>query len=129
MKKTPSETIITEQGFRRIIYRKGKQKTQKTETHKKNPLKVTLAKIGDLEIYVYPFQYPDKIFLGKYPQFTMILSKYDLGKWFASYNIMKWFLNGYWTKKAQKRKRSQKTSATIQKAYNLGIQNLKEAQK
>ena len=75
-KKYPSRTKIEEHGvFKRIYQRKGTQKRQKTERMKDNPAKVVInhvgSSLGQLEVYVYPYDYPDTVFLGKYPVFSV----------------------------------------------------------
>lgn len=132
-----SETVITETGvFQRKYWRKGKKKRQKTQRLRKNPLKVVLGKIGDLEVYVYPYQFPDKIFLGHYPDFTMVLGKEDLGKIWGMLNKMRWYLNGEWSTKERKRygisevirtKQAKRARVAMVRAYNLGLSRQKKA--
>ncbi|GAG81481.1 unnamed protein product, partial [marine sediment metagenome] len=57
---TKSVTRTTEYGIfiRKKIRKNGKRK-QKTTKIKRNPEKVKLGKVGDIEFYAYPFQYPD----------------------------------------------------------------------
>lgn len=129
-----SETIIEETGvFKRTLWRKGKQKRQRTERKKKNPAKVVLAKIGDLDLYVYPYDFPDKVFLGSYPNFTMSLDKADVKKLFKIYNISKWYLDqeGFTKPKGDRKSRrgADARRRSIQKAYSYGLNKIKELQK
>ena len=130
MTKNESETVIEESGvFKRTYHRKGKKKRVKTERQKKNPLKVTIGKIGELEVYVYPYEYPEKVFLGQYPQFTMVLSKDDLPRWFSTYNILRWYFNGEWQNKRKQTKQAKRARQAIVLAYNLGLKRQKEKAK
>ena len=127
MPKTETETIIKEHGFRRLILRKGKVKRQKTEIIEKNPLKVTLDKIGDMELYCYPFDYPEHVFLG-FRGTSQTLNKYQVRQLFKVYNIAKWFLNSEWQHKT-KSKRTTKRRREIEKAFNLGLKRQREREK
>jgi len=126
-KKYPSRTQIEEHGiFKRTYQRKGKQKRQRTERLKKNPKKVTLCRVKELEIYVFPYEYPDTVFIGKYPTFSMALDRYDIPRLFVLVNKMRWFLDGKWQKRVNFTKEAQTHSALLQKAYNLGLDELKK---
>ena len=129
-----TRTQITEHGvFKRVYTRVGKKKRVETQRLKKNPKKVRLGKIGDLEIYVFPYDYPDRVFLGKYPEFKMSIDMHQLGQWFSMYNVMSWFLSGSWEKEVKKptrkQKRSNRTRQRILTAYNLGLEELKSKKK
>jgi hypothetical protein len=63
--------------FTRTIIRRDKRVTVKTEYVKPNPKKVVIGRLGDLEVYVYPYDFPNRIFMGKFP-FTMSMEKSDL---------------------------------------------------
>jgi len=124
MPKTQTETITKEHGFRRLIIRKGKTKRQKTEIIQKNPYKVTLDKIGDLELYCYPFNYPEQVFIGTGNE-SQTLNKYEIRQLFRFYNFSNWYLNGEWQHKT-KSKRTEKRRREIEKAYDLGLKRQKE---
>ncbi|MDI6905676.1 MAG: hypothetical protein QMD13_09390 [Candidatus Bathyarchaeia archaeon] len=128
--KHESETVIIEKGgFERYYYRKGKKAKHKTVRHKsKNPEKVTLANIGNLELYVYPYQHPDKVFIGVYP-YSQTLSKSEVSALLGFYNKARWFLQEKWTKKAHFTKRAKIDSTLIQKAYGEGLDKLKKEEK
>jgi len=129
-KRYPSRTQIEEHGvFKRTYQRKGKQKRQRTERLKKNPKKVVLCQIRDLELYVLPYEYPDTAFLGKYPTFSMAIDRYDLPRVFVFFNKLRWFLNGGWHKKVHSTKEAKKQSVSLEKAYNVGLAELKEKRK
>jgi len=135
--KTESATVIEEHGvFKRTFWRKGKQQHQKTERKKKNPEKVVLGEIGDLQIYVYPYDFPDKIFIGCYPKFSMVIGKEDLSKFFALYNKMRWYLEGEWYAKRKegyykpkRLKATERTRLHIQRSYNCGLERVKKLKK
>lgn len=128
--ESESKTTIVEIGkFTRIYERKGKRKRVRTKREKKNPKKVVLAKINDLELYVIPYDFPDCVFLGVYPEFTMKLEKHDIPKLLVFYNKARWFIEQKWLKKRHRTKRAENTSTSILKAYNFGVKKLKEAQK
>jgi hypothetical protein len=87
-------TKTTESGaFIRTTIRRGKQRTQTTKRIKPNMKKVILGSIGDFEVYVYPFDYPDKVFIGKFPVSTF-LDKTGLAGVQGIINISRWFLDG-----------------------------------
>lgn len=126
-KRYPSRTKTEEWGrFKRTTERRGKKRKQKTERVKKNPKKVRLCQIRDLELYVLPYEYPDTVFIGKYPKFSMALDKYDIPRLFVFVNKMRWFLNGEWQKKVLFTKQSKKDSALCKKAYSSGLDELKK---
>jgi len=125
-----TETILTETGiFKRIYHRIGKKRQVHTERTKKNPKKVVLARIEDLELYVLPYEFPDKIFLGKYPEFTMMLDKYSIPKLMVFYNKARWYAKKEWQNKLHFTKEAQKGSALLVKAFNMGLKQLKELDK
>jgi len=124
MVKTETETIIKEHGFRRLILRKGKTKRQKTEIIQKNPKKVTLDKIGNLELYCYPSDYPEQVFIGTGNE-SQTLNKYEVRQLFKFYNLSNWYLKGEWQHKT-KSKRTEKRRREIEKAYNLALKTQKE---
>lgn len=130
MTENSSETVIEEHGtFKRTYRRKGAKKKVKTERKKKNPEKVVLAKMGDLELYVYPYSYPDKIFIGSYPKFTQVLEMSDLPKFFVFFNRAKWFLNGEWQKGYISAKGLKIPRHRIVRAYNYALDKQKKAKK
>ena len=132
---TESETTIEEHGvFKRKYWRKGKQRKQKTERLKKNPEKTVLYKIKDLEIYVYG-EFPEKIFIGTYPNFTMTMEPEDLDKWFIAYNKMRWYFNDVFRKIKYPQKTSirqikaQRTREHIVSSYNLAQKRIRRKKK
>lgn len=84
--------------------------------------KVVLGNIGDFEVYVYPYDYPDKIFVGKFPVSTMITST-NVNQVLGVYNQMKWFLSNAPYSKASWRKGANSRRQQIQQAYNLGLKS------
>jgi hypothetical protein len=109
--------------FRVKYYKDGKTK-QKTVKTVGNPLKVTLGKIGDLEFYVYPYDYPETVFLGIYP-ISVELDEKDYRKLFGILNRVRWFLRGEWQKTPKKASFGMFMGNTprqsIVRAYNLGL--------
>jgi hypothetical protein len=93
-KKTPTVTKRVEHGtFTRTIIRRDKRVTVKTTYAKPNPKKVIIGKLGDLEVYVYPYDFPNRVFMGKFPV-TFSLTKQDIAAMLGLASISTWFLNG-----------------------------------
>ena len=116
--KEESTTITEESGiFNRKIIRKGKKTTVSTIKVKDNNSKVILGSLGTLQIYVYPYSYPDKVFVGKYPISTVI-EKTNVQQLMSSMNIVRWFLGGNWQNNTKCRKNVKKLREKIQNAYN-----------
>jgi hypothetical protein len=111
----------TESGFfsRTTIRKDGKSHTE-TIKFKPNQKKVILGFLGELEVYVYPFDFPDKVFLGKFPLNTEFDST-NVQTLLGAYNKVKWFLAGQWQKKPKTTIRTQMRRQRISTAYNLGL--------
>lgn len=121
MSETESYTKTVESGaFIRTIRRKGKKRKIKTERFKKNEKKVILGHIGDFEVYVYPYDYPDKVFLGQFPISTM-LDNSNFAQLLSNYNKVKSFLEGNYFSKPNWRKGANSRRRDIQRAYNRGL--------
>jgi hypothetical protein len=117
-KKNESITTTEESGtFYRKIIREGKKTKTVTIKIKDNESKVILGYTGALQIYVYPYSYPDKVFIGKYPISTVI-EKTTVQQLMSSMNIVRWFLEGNWQNTGKCRKNVRKVREMIQKAYN-----------
>lgn len=130
MAKRNTKTTIVETGnFTRVLERSGKRKRQKTQRHKRNPEKVTLYKVGDLELYAYPYTNPDQMFIGSYPDFNMAITKADLSRLFGLYIKARWFLNGCWQNRRFKTKTAKSASTSICKSYDYGLKHLKKTAK
>ena len=128
-RKRDSTTITREYGyFSRIKTRKGKKRRQSTEYRKTRGEKVLLAKLGDLELYVYPKDYPDRVFLGIFPMSTCI-SEEQLGLLFNIYNKSKWYLKEDWTRKDTWRKGANSLRRRIQRSYARGLERQKKRRK
>lgn len=124
--KKPTMTITREYGyFQRIKTRRGTKKRQKTIKVQSNPEKVVIDRIGDLEIYVYPYSYPDKIFIGIYPMNTT-LEREDFNRLFGIMNKIRWYLEEEWTRNPKNQKGSKYLRQRIVQAYNFGLSKLKE---
>jgi hypothetical protein len=107
-------TIIEENGYRK----------QKTVKFNKNTEKVFLGSIGELQVYAYPFRFPDCVFIGDFP----VSTKIDLSNAKAilgAYNKIKWFLAGEWRNKAKSSIRTGMRRQQIQRAYDCGLDNEK----
>lgn len=113
--------LTTETGaFIRKIYRKNGKRHQTTEKFTKNDEKVILGMIGDFQVYVYPYRFPDKVFIGHFPTNTTIdmSSRREL---LSAYNRVSWFLKGEWQNKAKTTIRTQMRRQSILSAYNYGL--------
>ena len=127
--KITSETVTVETGqFKRTTIRKGKKRRIETVRFQKNPKKVVLAQINDLQLYCFPYENSDFVFLGKFPNFTMALNKYECRALIVFYNKARWYLSNGWQNKAHWTKQAQKDSASCEKAFNMGLKQLKDNQ-
>lgn len=85
--------------------------------------KVVLANLGEFEFYCYPFDYPDKVFLGKFPISTTLCMN-DVKQMMGISATLRWFIEGKafiepnWRKGVNARRRA------IQKAYDLALNEL-----
>lgn len=115
------ESGLQTRGFYRetIKDENGKLHT-KTKFFIKNESKVTLGKIGDLQVYVYPYDYPGDVFIGTYPLSTKINSSL-LPSFMGAYNKIRWFLRGDWQKETKNRKASIVPRQSLVSAYNHGL--------
>lgn len=110
-------TITEERGyFLRKRYRKGKTKRQKTTIIKPNMQKVKLMNINGLELYVYPQDFPDRVFIGIYP-LSIELKQRDIRNLLGMYNKSRWFLANEW----QKKRKQTKEAKTSRQAIIRGI--------
>lgn len=113
----------TEYGFYiREKWRSKKKRTQKTHRFPKNLEKVVIAQIGTLEIYVYPYQFPNQVFLGLFP-INVKLSKYQANDLMRAFNTIRWYLEDKWTDKPTRNKKANALRRALQKAYLHGEQN------
>ena len=116
-----SITTTTESGaFIRTVTRKGKRRKQKTIRIKKNDKKVTLGYIGEFEVYIYPYNYPDTVFVGTFPIST-ILDSGNINQLLGVYNKIKSYLAGYYFNKPNTRKGANSRRRKIKMAYNTGL--------
>lgn len=117
--------------YRLDRWKKGKKIHQKLQRQVSNRKKVTLCSIGNLEFYVYPYEYPDKIFMGIYPQ-SQTIGSFDLKKFWGIFNRLRWFLNGEWQKPQIKHKNSKEANILrrrIVSAYNLALDEIRRKKK
>jgi len=125
----PTRTHTKEYGYYiREKWSKGKKRKQKTTKVKKNSEKVLLCRIGDVELYVYPKDYPDKIFMGIFPMSTT-LEAFQVKDLLRAYNRAKWFINGDWQKTPRSAIGAKSLRQRILKSIDLGVKRMKEAQK
>jgi len=124
-----SMTKTVESGaFIRTVWRKGKKRRQESLRIKPNYKKVILGGFGEFEVYVYPFDYPDKVFIGKFPVSTYLVMS-DVKKLMGLTATMRWFLDGKafnedgWRKGVNSRRRA------IQNSYNLALSELRSKEK
>ena len=118
-----SITKTTESGaFIRTVTRKGKRRKQETKRIQKNDKKVTLGFIGEFEVYAYPYDFPDTVFVGKFPVSTSI-SKGQEGQIYSIANIIRHYLEGNYFNKPNWRKGANSRRRAIQKAYNRALKD------
>jgi hypothetical protein len=86
-------TTITKRGeFEEVISKVGEETVfKRIHYSKRNPAKVTLARIGRIEIFCYPYSSFKKIFIG-FGNKAVELTKYDLPKLLGAYNQGRWFI-------------------------------------
>lgn len=120
--KHASITRTTESGaFIRTIVRKGGKRRQKTVRIKKNQKKVVLGHIGDFEVYTYPYDFPDTVFVGKFP----VSTKIEKGQERAILSVaqkIRHYLEGAYFNKPNWRKGANARKRAIRKSYNLGLE-------
>jgi len=122
-----STTITTESGaFIRKTIRKGTKRRQKTIRITKNQKKVVLGFIGEFEVYVYPYDYPDTVFIGKFPISTKITSGHENGLLSVAQTV-RHYLRGDYFNEPNWRKGSNSRKRAIRKAYNTGLDEVKKA--
>lgn len=81
------------------------EKHEKLIRYEKNPAKVVIGKIGNLEISCYPYDFPDKVFYnvsGGKGQ----LDRYDCAKMQAIQNKIRWYLEGGLEKSLKRKSKS-----------------------
>lgn len=120
-KGSNSYTKTVESGaFIRTKWRKGNKRTVKTVKMTKNEKKVVLGYIGDFEVYVYPFDYPDSVFIGKFPVSTKI-DFFHVKDLFVAFNRARWYLEGNWQNGANFTKQAKTSRDAIVSAYNRAL--------
>ena len=124
-----STTRTTESGaFIRTVIRKGNKRKQETKRIKKNDKKVILGHIGEFEVYVYPYDFPDTVFIGCFPLSTKI-NVSNLSELRRACNLIKAYLDGIYFKNDGWRKSTNSRRRAIQTAYNLGLKDVKKPKK
>lgn len=124
-----SVTKTTESGaFIRTTIRKGKKRRQKTKRIKKSDKKVVLGYIGEFEVYVYPYDFPDTVFVGKFPISTQLESG-DERKLTGVTNKIRAYFRGDYFSEPKRSKGANARRRTIQRAYNQGLKEKTGAKK
>lgn len=130
MKDNESITRTREKGtFERLYVRKGKKRKQRTERHKemkKNKAKVTLCWIGEFEVYVYPYDYPHKVFIGKYPISGEITNYKQV---LITMNKARWYIQGEWQKEVFSTKEAKSLGMACKRAYNYRLNQERRKEK
>ena len=122
-------TKTTESGaFIRTKIRYGNKTKTETLRIKPNQKKVVLGHVGEFEVYVYPFDFPDKVFLGKFPVSTALNST-DVKNILGVYNQMRWFLAGNAFIEPNSRKGANSRRRAIVSAYDCALNELKGKKK
>lgn len=127
--KKPSKrtSITTETQYGHFIIkktRKGTRRKQKLTRIPKNKQKVVIGKIGELEIYVYPYNHPNKVFLGIFPISTYI-EKHNFNDIWSIANKIRWFFKEEWDKEPKNSKGANKLREVIFSAYMEGFKQAK----
>lgn len=121
-----SETTLTESGlFIRKKVRKGTKTRQKTIRLKKNPEKVILGHIAELEVYTYPYDYPDTVFIGRFPM-SVMLERGQENSLLSIRNKIKSYFDGAYYSKDGRIKATNSRRHTVQRAYNTGLDKRKK---
>lgn len=122
-----SVTKTVESGaFIRTTIRHDNRRKQETKRMKPNDKKVILGHLGDFEVYVYPYDFPDTVFIGAYPVSTQISSS-NVGELGAAFQKARWFLAGYWQNEPNWRIAPNSRKRACEKAYNAGLETVKKA--
>lgn len=118
-KKTKWE--LEEQGiYTRKVLREGKKTKTETTRIRINEGKVNIGSIGGMSAYVYPYSYPNYVFLGKFP-FTTKIKKTNVHEFITTMNRCKWYLDGNWENGNQTRREVRELAQKIQNAYNYTL--------
>lgn len=124
MQESESYTKTVESGaFIRTKIRKGRKTKTKTKRMQKNDKKVILGHIGDFELYAYPFQYPDVVFIGQFPVSTCI-DNANINQLISCYNKARAYLAGNYFSEPNFRKGANSRRRDIQRAYNCGLNEI-----
>ena len=116
-----SRTTTYESGqFERTKIRQGKKRKQRTVKIPKRESKVVLYKIGRLQLFAYPYDNRNKLFIG-YGKFAHPIDKYSVHRILVLYNIAKWFLSKGFKLSMQGKSRSS-LGKPIQRAFKKGLE-------
>lgn len=120
-KRGNSYTKLTESGaFIRTVIRKDGKRHQNTKRITKNQKKVVLGFIGEFEVYVYPYDYPETVFIGKFPVSTSI-DKTNVHSILGVYNRIRWFIDGEAFREVESKKGVQRLRQHIVSSYDEGL--------
>jgi len=110
-------------------YKGGKRvKTkQKLKRAYKNPEKVTLGWIGELEVYCYPYQFPDTVFIGHYPFTGTKLDKYEIRQLGKAWIRSRSYLSACFKKRGTSARRE--LNKRLLRAYNYSLEHINAPKK
>jgi hypothetical protein len=69
------------------------ERHEKLVRYEKNPAKVILGSIANMTYDIYPYDFPDKVFIHVSGE-KHFIDKYDVNKMIAIKNKIRWYLNG-----------------------------------
>ena len=126
LKSTRTEEIEEGTYIRRKI-RHGEKRKQKTNRLRKNPEKVILTYLGDIEFFCYPYHNDETVYARIGKSITGI-DKYESQKLLHCYNRIKWALNGG-IKASVKGESKSKKAKEIHDAYKYAEKKVFEEMK
>lgn len=123
-----TKTVEYREGiFQEQIIKHGESEKRKTKKMKRNPEKVILTYLGNIEFFSYPFSSENKVYARIGKEITAI-NKYEAKSIIAIYNVVNWALDGGITKSVRGESKS-KLSEKVKSAYNEGFQNMRKSEK
>ena len=123
LKASVTKTVESGAFIRTTIRCDDKRRTT-TRRMTKSLEKVIIGHVGDFEVYVYPYKFPDTVFIGAYPVSTQISSD-NVRELISAYHKARWFLNGYWQNKPNWRIGPNSRKRDIKTAYDNGLNAMK----
>lgn len=80
---------------------------------------MVLGKLGTLEFYAYPDEFPDRVFYGIYPLSDSI-EAHQSEDVLRIYNKIRWYFAEYWKKSGRTTKGAKLARQRIVRAYDSG---------